>query len=217
MNRKQKRREDESYVLIVPRQLGWCAPRYRCSLRYHGNITINNAGFTAANVRYIPTFAYDVDPTVGSTAMPGFTELGTLYRVYRVNGAQISCSFSNREAFPVEVYVSAVNSDPGANYSVGTAQTYCAQRTSKSMEIGPLTGNGIGTLKDRQLTSRFGGAVNTLTTDFYVGTTGGTAPSNNWYWTVGVISVPSNLSAGVQLRVVMDIDLEFFEVSAPAS
>lgn len=218
-NRKGNKREqgvDHSIVLTVPRHLGWAAPRYRCTLRFHTMRVLNNVGTIAANLRYVPTFAYDVDPTLASTAMPGFTELGSLYRFYRVQKATINVKYSNLEAFPVECYTCPVNADPGANYSSTQAQTYLSQKTSKSCELGPLTGNGIGRITDTQLTSRFGGSANVNNADFYTGATGGGAPNNNWYWTVGIVAT-SNFVSGVTLRVVIDVDLEFFEVQSPSS
>lgn len=169
-----------------------------------------------ANIRFTPTFAYDVDPVAGSTAMPGFVELSALYRFYRVDSANINVSFSNKEAFPAECYISAVNSDPGANYNSAGAATYLAQRTSKSRVVGSLTGNSVVVLKDTQTTAGFGGSSNMHMGDLYSASTAGGAPANNWYWTVGIIG-DAVLVSGVDARVQIDIDLEFYEVASPSA
>lgn len=204
------------YVCVIPKKIGWAFPRLRASLRFHKWLNINNAGLQAANVRFEPTYAYDVDPTVASTAMPGFTEYGAIYLQYRVRAARIKCMFSNTEAFTMTCYVTPVNTDPGANYIASTAQQYESSRLSKSECIGPLTGNGICDLQDYQSTAGFGGARDTQTADLYCGSTAGSAPNNNWYWTVGCVSL-NNLITGVNCNVVIDIEVEFFELASPSS
>jgi len=207
----------KTFIVRIPRSLGWAAERYRCNLRFHAYSTLLHAGgFAFTNVRFTPTFAYDVDPTVGSTAMPGFTELSAMYRYYRVNAAKIKAKFSNLEAFPVEVYLCPVNVDPTANYTLAQAQVYLSQRLSKSTVLGPLTGNGIGTLTDSQTTAAFGGASNLEVTDNYSALTSGVSPLNNWFWTVGLVG-HANAVSGCDFRVEIDIDLEFYEVTSPTN
>jgi hypothetical protein len=147
--------------------------------------------------------------------MPGFLEWGGIYRLYRTNSAKLSVSFSSNEAFPTVPYVCPVNTDPGANYAGAVAQQYLANLLSKRKDIGPLTGNGICQITDEQSTDGFAGAKNTKTIDNYVGSTnGGTLPTNQWYWTVGLIASQAMVS-GVDVDVQLDIDVDFFEVLSP--
>lgn len=209
--------QPHGYMAVIPKNIGWAFPRLRANLRFHKWININSAGVQAANVRFSPTFAYDVDPTVASTSMPGFTEYGSMYRLYRVNKATLSCEFANTEAFTVTCYSCPVNQDPGANYNSTNAQTYLSQRNSKSACVGPLTGNGIATIKDSQSTAEFGGARNLQVIDNYCGSTsGGVVPSNNWWWTVGILSL-NNFITGVNANVVIDVEVEFFELLSPSA
>jgi hypothetical protein len=214
---KKPTRRARTMTIVVPPHLGWAASRYNCTLRLHKSVLINNATGMAANVRFEPTYAYDVDPTVGSTAMPGFTELAGIYRLYRVQHATIRVSFSNIETFPVVAYICPVNTDPGANYSTTVAQQYLANLLSRRRSLGPTTGEGVCDLVDRQSTKYFAGANDPKIVDTYCGSTnGGTVPTNNWYWTVGVISSAAMVS-GVYADVYVDINLDFFEVLSPAS
>jgi len=174
------------------------------------------SAITATNVRFVPTFLYDVDPTVGSTSVPGFTEWGGLYRFYRVNASKITASFANGQAFNTVCYICPVNTDPGANHSAALAQTYLSQKRSKKHICGPLTGNGQCTLSSRETTAGFGGSANNLSADNYTALVSGGTPTNNWYWDVGTVGT-GNVTVGVDVEVSIDIEVEFSEVQAPSS
>jgi hypothetical protein len=169
-----------------------------------------------ASRRYIPTYVYDVDPSLGNTAVPGLAEYGAIYRLYRVRGSQISAAFSNKETFPVTCYICPVNTDPGLN--TANFSYYLSNRLSKQRNVGPLSGNGVTVLIDAQTTGDFAGVPDTQQLDTYCGSTnGGTAPTNNWYWQVGVLTDGTVLSAGVFINVTVDMDVEFFELLNPAA
>ncbi len=190
-------------------------PRLRTRLRFNAHLTLNNAGQVYSNNRYMPTYAYDIDPTLGSTAMPGFSELGALYRQYRVNAFTFKATFSNNEAFPVIVYALALNGDPGANAT--NYQNFLSNRECKKKTIGPLTGMGTATLRGRETVSSFAGMANTLGDDNTCGpTSGSSAPNQNIWFAMGIVG-SSNLVNGVYVEVDLDIDIEFFELSTPAS
>jgi hypothetical protein len=207
---------EKTVMMVVPKLLGWAPPRLRTNLRFSKFFTISAAAASAANVRFVPTFLFDVDPIVGSTSVPGFTEWGGIYRFYRVNSAAIRCSFANAQAFNVVCYVCPVNFDPGANYSGTAAQTYLSNRLSQSQVAGPLTGNGQVELSHRVTTAGFGGAANLLTTDSYSAGVSGGAPGNNYYFTVGIVGT-GTVSTGVDVEVFLDIEADFFELQSPAA
>jgi hypothetical protein len=219
-SRKQNPRADGDYsaVLIVPPKYGWAPPRLRTQLRFRKSVGISNNGFAAANLRFSPTFAYDIDPSVGSTAMPGFTEYGGIYRFYRVTMSKIVCSISNREAFPILAYIAAVNADPGVNYSSAVAGQYMANFWSRKKMLGAISGNAQGRLGMGLTVSDFGGASNLGVLDTYVGSTGGASPTNNVWWTVGVVSDTANLTTlGAYFEIDIEVELEFFELQSPSS
>jgi hypothetical protein len=203
-------------VVVIPRSLGWAPRRLRCSLRYSVSGIINNAGIIYANHRYVPTYVYDVDPTLGNTAVPGLAEYGGIWRLYRVRSASITVSFSNKEIFPVTCYICPVNTDPGAN--TANYANYLSNRLSKQRAVGPLTGNGVCVLKDSQTTSAFAGVPDLQQLDTYCGSTnGGTAPTNNWWYLVGIYTDGTVMSAGVDINAHLDMDVEFFELLSPAA
>jgi hypothetical protein len=181
--------------------------------RYSVSKTLNNAGVQVANFRYQPSFCYDVDPLLGSTAMPGFTEWAAIYRYYRLRSSRISVMFANNEAFNVLVYVCPLNYDPTANISpnVFLLSSMLCQKTI----IGPLTGMNTHTITHAASTDVIGGVRDLGILDGYCAATTGGSPANNWYWAVGLNSF-SNLVNGISLTVDMECEIEFFELTSPA-
>lgn len=204
----------EHTVVVIPRGLGWAPRRVRMTTKYSVSKTLNNAGVQLANYRYNPTFCFDVDPLLGSTAMPGFTEWGAIYRFYRLRSSRISVMFANNETFNVLVYICPLNYDPTANISPNVfllSSTLC-----KKSIIGPLTGMNTHTLTDACSTNSIGGVRDLGILDGYCAQTSGGAPANSWFWAVGINSF-SNLSNGVSLIVDLECEIEFFELTSPAA
>lgn len=199
-----------------PRMLTWRGPTFmppvfRTGLRYAKELNMVNALSGWANVRFIPTYAYDVDPIAGSTAMPGFTELQTIYRAYRVLGSRIKVEFSNLDTLAGTVVVCPVNYDPGAN--TVSFQTYLSSFSTKSAPIGFSTGNGQARVSHSFRTSQFGGALSNAVDTYSTSLTA--APANNIFWLVGSY-LNTNQINGVFIHVIIDIDIEFFELLSPA-
>jgi hypothetical protein len=186
----------------------------RVSLRYNTFVTLNNVGVTHGNVRYIPTYCYDIDPTLGNTAMPGFGEWTSIYRFYRLRSSTIRCTFSNAEAFPMNYCVCPVNVDPGAN--TANWLNYFSSRLATTGATGPLTGNGVVTLSNHRTTEEMGGVASLMVLDGYCGAST-TAPVNNWYWFVGFYNPATVASAGSLVNVEIDEEIEFFEVASPSA
>jgi len=89
-------------------------------LIFYTSPILTNNGFTYANDRWKLNSAYDVDPTLGSTAVTGFSEASSVYSMYRVLHCNFKVQFTNQEAFPATLYLVLVGSfvgDPGANSS----------------------------------------------------------------------------------------------------
>lgn len=131
-------------------------------LRYIVNRNINNAGIQAASIQLNANGVYDVDPSLASTAVPGFNEFAALYQKYRVLKVKTSCTFVNREAFPILCNLGfdrsfyAANAKvlafyesenqktqilPSAQSSVGPSNTLSMSKTSMEM-IGDMEGEG---------------------------------------------------------------------------
>lgn len=89
-------------------------------LLFYTSPIMTNNGFTYANDRWKLNSAYDFDPTIGSTAVAGFSEAAAIYSMYRVLSVKMTVDFSNQEAFPATCwicYVASFVGDPGANSS----------------------------------------------------------------------------------------------------
>lgn len=177
---------------------------------------INNPTFTFANIRFEPTFAYDVDPTAGSTALPGFTELGLLYRFYRVQWFKLTVKFSNLDAGTTcTTFVCPSNTDPGANTS--SIQNLVSNPRCRDDQIGGQNGNGLSKkIVINVGTDEFGGVVYTGQIDNYVGSSAGTAPTNNIFGVVGILTTPA-MTSGVSVDVRLKIGIQFLELSNPVT
>lgn len=209
------RRDDLTYVLSVPRHLGFAPPRYRAHFRFTKSVYVLNTVVVSSNVRFNPCYCYDVDPVVGSTAMPGFSELQGLYRSYRMIESEIQVDFMNMEAFPTTCGVVPINYDPTANHSAALAVTYLSQPDAIQKPCGPLTGNGIVTIKSKASTSEFSGSANMHTEDGYTGFQT-TAPNNSWFW--NIINYPAvNGVLGCLTHITMDVLIEFSELNTPST
>jgi hypothetical protein len=190
-------------------------PRLLCHTRFQKQVAVNNVANGATNVVFTPTFCYDVDPTVGSTAMPFFTELQTLYRYYRTISSRITVTFANKETFPLTVYIHPLNYSVSANVATATAQSFLANPLCKETQVSAEGGIDHVTLKHKMSTEGFAGSKWTGTDDLYSGN-GTTSPSNNWYWVVGAQSLVA-LVNGLTINVVIDVIFVSFEENSPTS
>lgn len=188
--------------------------RLRTTLRFDKVALMNNVGSNYANIRFEPTYAYDVDPTVGSTAMPGFTELAGVYRKYRVIGFKASLKVSNAESFPLTLYAGPTNSDPGANTI--NYNNYLPNKAIKKVVLSAKGGRDAASINDRVTVANFGGASNLSIEDGYSALTStATPPNNNVFYMIGMYS-SSNFVSGVWYTIDLDIELDFYELANPS-
>jgi len=188
-------------------------PRLTVRTRYQVDLALNNMGFSYANVRYEPTYCYDVNPSLGSTAMPFFTEVMLLYRFYRTKSAKISVQFVNKDASETTCYVCPVNFDPGANTS--SFQQYLSNPNSKRAIASPLGGMDRCTIHHHATTAGFAGSRWLGDDDLY-SSNGSVSPPNNWYFIVGIANIVG-LSFGCTISVSMDVTFVAFEENTPSS
>lgn len=91
-------------------------------LHFYELALLRNVGALFADLRYIANGVFDVDPTLGSTAIAGFSELAQIYSSYRPVSCKVTVDFCNLEAFPTTVYLvidRQPSNDPGANNAGG--------------------------------------------------------------------------------------------------
>jgi hypothetical protein len=203
-------------TLIVPRAFGFAAPRTRCNLRFSKDYTMSNATQFNANILFWPTYAYDIDPLVASTAMPGFAEWAQFYSRYVVRSSRIRVDFMNNEAFPAMVFVTPTNLIYTMNTTLANVRLLLAQPYSRSSKIGALTGNGVVSVDHTMNTDHFTGFPDVRFDDTYGALTTGTAPLNNWYWNIGWISGLAGTVSGMLLHIELEVEIEFYELYALA-
>jgi len=189
--------------------------RYQTSLKYQSNSVIRNAASVFANSVFTPTYVYDLDPLLGSTAVPYLSELAKLYRFYRLIGYSCTVDFTNLDSTSAgTVYVCPLNVNPGPNSLL--YQSYLSNPRSKSAIIGISTGKGsAGPLKIAAGVDEFGGVKWTGQSDVYAAQTdGSTIPTNNMYVAIGYLCTPA-MGNGLVANVTLRLRVEFFEFTTP--
>lgn len=227
---KRKGRNDRravGAVVHMPKQMKWngsggkfMPPIFVTKLRFEKHVAFSQNTIASTSVRYKTTMAYDIDPNVGSTAMPGFTELTALYGGYRVLGYTADIVFANQEAFDVTAYALTVAADPGANVSVAVAQSYLSNLNAKKCELGRATVTNRGRIKLRESVARYAGQTWPGIFDPYSGA-GSATPQDILYLQVG--AVPTNAtstfttSTGVAMSITINVTIGFFTVTTPSA
>lgn len=214
-------------MVRMPKMMKWngsggkfAPPIFITKLRFEKHVGFSQNTIASTSVRYKPTFAYDIDPNVGSTAMPGFTEYTALYGGYRVLGYSVDVAFANQEAFDVTAYALTVAADPGANVSVAVAQSYLSNLNAKKCELGRATVTNRGRIRFRESVARYAGQTWPGIFDPYSGAGSG-APSDILYVQVG--AVPTNATStfttttGVAITITIDVTIAFFTVTTPSA
>jgi len=193
--------------------MNFISPRLRTKLTFNKFTNLGLAsGVSFLSIYFQPTYAYDVDPVVGSDGMAGFFELGKLYTKYRVNGYTIVANFCNNEQFAVEALI--LPSNTTFSGSGLTPQTMLANPRCKRSLVGTYA-QFPKKLRDRVTVSDFGGSANRQMVDQYTGATAGGAPANNLFHTVAIWADNGSFSQGVTIDTAVTVDIEFFELATP--
>lgn len=171
---------------------------------------LNNAGATFASVRFRPSSAFDVDPTIGGTSIPGFNELAGLYGRYRMVAFSADVTAVNDENFPINVMVFPSNFDLGSNYS--QVQSMVGNSLAKIRYLSPRGGMDRSTIHTPWWSANriVGSDAPMVDTDFSASVSGN--PVNNTYLNIGIWTGNSTaLVNGVGLKVVITIQIKYYE------
>jgi len=210
----QHRKRQGKKPLIV-----WVAPgqlvpdNLMTTMCYNHAYTLNNAGFTETNGRLSPLNAYDIDPLFGSTSMPGFSELNTLYSSYRVAAFKIRLSIANQETFSGILWVCPSQADPGSNTT--SVNLYLANPLAHIKPVGPLTGNNIHEFNCSYTTEELGGNADYTAADAFRGY-GSTPPSQLFYIAYGMHG-STTLVSGILINVNLEVMICFGKQAQPSS
>jgi len=218
--RREKKKRGNPDSLTMVRPSNFMPDRLKRVLRFNKVFTLFNTGIAYGNVYFIPTFAYDIDPAVSSTAMPGFSELcgpsGTIYTKYRVNKFAVQAEFANADSFNVCVYMHPINVNPGNNSTL--YQNFLSNGRSVKTMLGLASGNNVGKLKLTCSQRDFAGYTDRLTSlDPTVGSSGGTAPANNLFFVIGFLAPNGTSVNGIDISMDLEVEIEFFELYSPAT
>jgi hypothetical protein len=184
--RRRNNRNDRGTVHIRSPQI---SDRVAVTLKWPVASILTSSGNSTIARRWTPNALYDIDPTFGSTSLPGFAEWINFYQWNVVPSYSYKCTFVNNEAFPVVIYIMNATADPGTtgtNYYEYSTAKYGKQITLSSkggmdrkvvtgrVSVSALTGQNVfldnsfrGTSTSNPSTLvYFGIGYNTLTNDF---------------------------------------------------
>lgn len=171
-----------------------------------------NSGSTSTAARYIKSNdAYDVDPSVGSTATTGFTEWTKFYTYFRVVGYKTRLHFVNTNSIPVVITVGETNVTLGLSSGNNTTTDLFPYSGNKNFQKRVLTANTSGgskcTITCFHTISQIVGSTSPETDDNFRG--GSTAsPIDLTYIVFGATSfagasIPNNVDVMVEHELVV--------------
>jgi hypothetical protein len=196
-----------------PRGIGW-PQEYVVKLRWIYAATLNTAGVQVIGLNYSSN-AYDIDPAVGGTAMPGFLEYSSFYERFRTLKVGYNIDLMNREAFNV-VGFAGFSNDSGFVVSIAN----CGNPLWKNKTMGPLTGFNRVTLKDEKTTDQIVGTKTSTFDDLYSGSTTATGigTSGRTYIYLGAQSPNAVFTAGggIDFKLTYDLTLQFYKTRSLA-
>jgi hypothetical protein len=183
------------------------ADRVQVVLTYPKYATLTSSGNALAAVRFTPNNAYDMDPTLGNTAMSGFAEYAAFYNYVIVLRYSYVVRVVNAEAFPIIVYVSNSNTDPGTS---GTNNVfYSTQKYGARKILSASGGQDRATFAGQVEISQLVGEDITKNRDYKGTTTGG--PSSLIYLGLGINAGTSDFTAkGILYDLELRAQCHFF-------
>jgi hypothetical protein len=160
-----------------------------------------------AAIRYRPSAAYDVDPNLGSTSVPGFNELAALFFNYRVFYSRIIVKAVGGVA-PTSIVLLPLNADPTSAPGALTVQSWTSN-SYRDYRLIPAQGGPTITLVREMSTEKIFGSKMVLFDDNFASATN-TIPVNNWFWAIGAINSAGGLATTCTLTIEVDMGVEFF-------
>ncbi len=191
-------------LLTIPKSAGLIvSDRIFTKLEFWSQKIIPIAASTSAGVRYTPSSAYDIDPLVGSAAMPGFAEMAALFAQYRVTVSDIEVMLVNPlNTYGADILVGPLNVDPGAS-ATDAFIVSCASNPYFALASCGCVGSPPARVTASMSTEKIYGSKMVYSDDNFSSATN-TSPNNNWYWFVAV-----SVSATISLRIRCGV--EFFD------
>jgi len=176
-------------------------------LRYPINNTLTGA-VTRKAIRWNPNGAYDVDPVLGSTATPGYTEYAAIYSYYRVQKYRIHCEFANLDAFATNLYIYHSNQDTGTTGTDG--MSYAQTPFGRTELLSPSSSGGSKLVYNK--TVKIGEIVgmDTSQADTFRSTTGAVPADLFWWGFTCATATGSNFVNGVAFNGYVEMTIRFY-------
>ncbi len=206
LSTNQSRKEGSLRPVVASSLMTGVADKQKVLMRYTTIRQVNSLASTYVGVRWYSNALYDVDPLVGSSYVPFFTEWAAMYSYYRVTGYSIHAEITNLEAFPVACYLVNMNTDPGTS-GIGYDQE--ATTHGNAWMIGPNTGKSNLSIRKRYSVEQIVGDRISKTDTQFVGTSVAN-PADLTYVGLGFKSL-ATLTNGVYLTVSIQFVAEFFD------
>lgn len=175
-----------------------------CKLRYILSGLYTSAG--ASLSQYYRTSAFDVDPVLASTAMPGYAELAAMYRRYRVLSMHVKATVVNDEAHPVHI----IHGFSADTFTFGTFTiNYGSNPGITSSVMSPVTGQNLYRIDEAKAVTEILGDSSALVDDQYAAITSSN-PARMANWNIG-LSNPTNVftARGVEIQGYVELETAF--------
>lgn len=184
-------------------------------LKYIVQDVVTNVGGVAASIKF-RTEAYDVDPALASTAMPGFVEFAGFYARFRTLAMRYKFSAANQEAFPLTVIHGFSNSSIASG---SLTIPFAGNPLFHTSILGPATGQCRGIYSQKATVVKIAGTAQPLYDDLYTGsTTSATmATAGTCYCNFGIISNAALTALGVLVTVEVELTIRFYRPNFIAS
>jgi len=209
-SKNNNRRKNYSSLKPYPNMMLYSSPRavmppeFDTVLSYHVQDQVTNVGALLASIKF-DTNAYDVDPALGSTAMPGFTEFAGFYSRFRTLAMSYKFSVANQEVFPLTIIHGFSNSSIASG---AVNINYAGNPMMQSTMVGPLTGMCTRILRGSKTVCQINGTQQPLFDDLFTGsTTSSTLTSTGTKYCYCAVVAPVVLTAAGGLLVTVEIKL----------
>jgi hypothetical protein len=182
--------------------------QYNARLKYLIEVVNTSVGGVQASLQY-RSEAYDVDPSLATTAMPGFTEFAGFYQRFRCTRFGYKFSVSNQESFSMAVIHGFSSTAIGAS---ALNLQYAGNPLFNTAMLGPATGQNRGVFQDEKSVVDIVGTKQPLMDDLYTGsTTAATlATAGTVYCYFGVITPVVMTALGTLVVAEITLDLQFY-------
>jgi hypothetical protein len=176
-------------------------------MQYWKAISFSNT--SPVPVYFKPSDAFDIDPVLGSTALPGFAEFAGFYDRYRVVGAKIQVeAITDSLGAPVMLTFMASNRILSA-VSITDFVHWRGNPLGKSKTL-PSRSGPVTAIERHYSTEEVYGSKEVYYESEFSGPTTG-SPVNNWYLYIVNYQFPAASATTTYVNITIEPEVEFFE------